>query len=241
MKAVKEFRRFAASYGSYNIIQRQTAEYLLSWVEERELGRVLDLGCGEGTLYRELSRGAFRFQEFIGIDLAEPMLRLHPRGERIRCIRGNFDDEEFLKGLRSLRPDTLFSASSLQWSADLDRTLSLLAPLGRRAYFALFTSGTFVSLHRSAGVISPIRSFGETAETIERHFRVRRMERLRYRLYFDSVREMFRYIKRSGVSGGEARLNYRQAKRLMEEYPLDYLEFELLVAALSPRRDFSRS
>jgi len=39
---------------------------------------------------------------------------------------------------------------------------------------------------------------------------------------------MFRYIKKSGVSGGEKQLNYQQMKRLMENYPLNYLEFEVL-------------
>jgi malonyl-CoA O-methyltransferase len=39
---------------------------------------------------------------------------------------------------------------------------------------------------------------------------------------------MFRYIKKSGVSGGEKQLSYKQMKMLMEKYPLNYLEFEVL-------------
>jgi malonyl-CoA O-methyltransferase len=39
---------------------------------------------------------------------------------------------------------------------------------------------------------------------------------------------MFRYIKQSGVSGGERKLSYTQTKQLMENYPLKYLEFEVL-------------
>jgi len=39
---------------------------------------------------------------------------------------------------------------------------------------------------------------------------------------------MFRYIKKSGVSGGEKQLSYKQIKHLMKAYPLDYLEFEVL-------------
>ena len=55
-----------------------------------------------------------------------------------------------------------------------------------------------------------------------------RFEVLHTTLEFDSVREMFRYIKRSGVSGGRRVLNYAQTKQLMEFYPLNYLEFEVL-------------
>jgi len=39
---------------------------------------------------------------------------------------------------------------------------------------------------------------------------------------------MFKYIKRSGVSGGKKQLNYKQMKKIMQNYPLDYLEFEVL-------------
>jgi malonyl-CoA O-methyltransferase len=39
---------------------------------------------------------------------------------------------------------------------------------------------------------------------------------------------MFKYIKKSGVSGGEKRLGYKEMKVLMELYPLNYLEFEVL-------------
>ena len=49
-----------------------------------------------------------------------------------------------------------------------------------------------------------------------------------YTLEFDSTREMFKYIKKSGVSGGEKKLSYKQTRYLMETYPLDYLEFEVL-------------
>ncbi len=241
MSAVKEFRRRASSYARYNVIQRQAAEYLLSWIEERELGSILDVGCGDGTLYRSLRSSPLSFERFFGIDLAKEMLALHPKGERIRCMKGDFDDPDVLGKLASLEIDTLLSSSALQWSRDLDRALAALSGLGRRAYISLFTSGTFETLHRIAGVRSPIRSFGESREILELHYRLRRIERVRYRLRFDSTREIFRYIKRSGVSGGEARLGYRAAKRVMEEYPLDYLEFELLFASGEPRRRFSRS
>jgi len=40
---------------------------------------------------------------------------------------------------------------------------------------------------------------------------------------------MFKYIKKSGVSGGEKKLSYKEIKKLINNYPLNYLEFEILV------------
>jgi malonyl-CoA O-methyltransferase len=39
---------------------------------------------------------------------------------------------------------------------------------------------------------------------------------------------MLRYIKQSGVSGGKRQLSYKDIKNLLDNYPLDYLEFEVL-------------
>ncbi len=52
-------------------------------------------------------------------------------------------------------------------------------------------------------------------------------EIVQYKLEFDSTREMFRYIKKSGVSGSRNVLDYKETKKLMKEYPLNYLEFEV--------------
>jgi malonyl-CoA O-methyltransferase len=51
-----------------------------------------------------------------------------------------------------------------------------------------------------------------------------------YELTFESVDEIFTYIKKSGVSGGRNALSYKQMKNLMKEYPSKTLEFEVLFA-----------
>ncbi|WP_456393256.1 class I SAM-dependent methyltransferase [Nitratifractor sp.] len=241
MKAVKEFCRFASSYSHYSIIQRQAAEYLVSWIREPDLGRVIDLGCGDGEIYRQIKRRGFRVETFFAVDLAESMLTLHPKEAMVRSLLGDFNDYDFLESLKEFSPKTLLSSSALQWSRDLEMTLDSLSHLGCRSYFSIFTDGTFSTLHRLAGIDSPIRSFEETEASLNAHYRIRRLERVHYRLHFETTREMFRYIKHSGVSGGEARLGYREAKELMECYPLDYLEFELLFAELEPKNSLSRS
>jgi malonyl-CoA O-methyltransferase len=92
---------------------------------------------------------------------------------------------------------------------------------------AIFTSGTFKTLYEAAKLPPILKSSDEVMEIANRHFSAQ-FEIVRYALEFDTVREMFRYIKRSGVSGGRRVLDFSQTKRLMECYPLNFLEFEVV-------------
>jgi malonyl-CoA O-methyltransferase len=76
-----------------------------------------------------------------------------------------------------------------------------------------------------------LRSSDEVIAIAEKYLNAQ-FEVLHTSLEFDSVREMFRYIKRSGVSGGRRVLDFAQTKRLMEAYPLNYLEFEIVFIVL---------
>ena len=227
MRAAQEFSRFAGTYGRHNRIQAQVAEKLISMLPKKRYGAVLDLGCGSGEVYRNLKARDIAFDHLTAIDISAEMLHRHPSEKSVTKIQGDFNCPDDLKFLSSQRYDLLLSSSALQWSSDLNLTLSVLSKLSEHFYFAIFTSGTFQSLHRSAGIISPIRSEALIKETVMMHYDAV-FETVRYTLQFDSVYKMLRYIKESGTSGGERRLSYAQMKQLLENYPLDYLEFEVL-------------
>ena len=155
------------------------------------------------------------------------MLELHPKAENLECIYGDFNDPGLFEQLQFLTFDRIFSASALQWSKELERVFAHIAALHTPVSLAIFTSETFKTLFETAGITPLLRSRDEVIAMAERYFDAR-IETLHYELSFDSIREMFRYIKRSGVSGGRNVLTYKQVKRLMETYPLDYLEFEVV-------------
>ena len=217
-----EFSRYAAEYGSRNVIQRLVAKQLVTTSARPK--RMLDLGCGSGTLYSLID---WDVERFVGVDFSEQMLEHHPKDSNVELLWGNFNDPLLFEGLKEERFDRIYSASALQWAEDLDRVIESLASLNTPMSLAIFTAGTFKTLHECAGVTPLLRSSDEVMAIAEKyvdaHFEV-----LHTTLEFDSVREMFRYIKRSGVSGGRRVLDFSQTKRLMETYPLDYLEFEVV-------------
>lgn len=221
--ACHEFSRYAAEYGSRNVIQRLVAQKLIVFTHDQPKN-ILDLGCGNGTLFSLID---WESERFVGVDFSEQMLEHHPLLSNVELILGNFNDPALFEKLRGENFDRIYSASALQWADDLDEVLKSLASLNTPMSLAIFTAGTFKTLHESAGVMPLLRSSDEVIAIAEKHLNAQ-FEVVHYTLEFDSVREMFRYIKRSGVSGGRRVLDFAQTKRLMETYPLNYLEFEVV-------------
>jgi len=221
--ACHEFSRYAAQYGSRNVIQRLVAQKLIASTPNQPK-RIVDLGCGNGTLYSLID---WEIERFVGVDFSEQMLEHHPKNSNVELLLGNFNDPLLFESLSEERFDRIYSASALQWADDFESVIHSLASLNTPMSLAIFTAGTFKTLHECAGVTPLLRSSDEVMAIAEKHLDAR-FEVLHTTLEFDSVREMFRYIKRSGVSGGRRVLDFAQTKRLMETYPLNYLEFEVV-------------
>ena len=227
MRVAQEFSRFAAAYSRHNIIQTEVAQKLISILPQKQYEAILDLGCGRGEVYRNLKEQGVAFEHLTVLDISAEMLQLHPSEENLTMVQGDFNHPDIFKTLPYPHYDLLISSSALQWSSDLDVALSGLAPLSDKFYFAIFTAGTFRSLHHCAGITSPIYSEATLKEKIGKYFDAA-FETVHYTLHFDTVYKMLRYIKESGTSGGERRLSYAQTKHLLDTYPYDYLEFEVL-------------
>jgi malonyl-CoA O-methyltransferase len=227
MKIVKEFSRFAEEYTKHNMIQVEVASRLTSMLEKKRYKKVLDIGCGSGAVYDNLSKKNILVDKFIAFDFSKEMLNLHPSSLNVEKICSDFNKKESFLAYENSEFDVLISAFALQWSEDLSIVLESISSLANRYYFAFFTSKTFATLHKTAGITSPIYSKEFLVENLNKYYNYE-LEVVDYRLDFSSVREMFQYIKRSGVSGGTGQLSYRSMKRLMQEYPLNYLEFEVM-------------
>ena len=227
-KVIKEFSRFAHQYDKYSEIQAQVAKELVSNLPKKSFKSILDLGCGSGAVTKNLQESKIRYESLTAFDSSVAMLDIHPSADNIVKVCGDFNSSYFTGDLPQTQYDLLLSSSALQWSTDLDRTFAELSNLATSAYFAIFTSGTFKTLHELAKLNSPIYSAEFVEKSIEKHYSEVSFSLHSYTLSFDSVREMFRYIKKSGVSAGEKKLGFKETKHLMESYPLDYLEFEVL-------------
>ncbi len=220
-----QFRRHAKSYDRYNIIQTRVARELACRIP-RPFAHIVDLGCGSGGFFRAYEHP---FTSYLAVDIAPEMLARHPQTEGVEKWVGDFDDAGLYERLAARPVGLVVSASALQWSKDLGTTLGRIAALRRPVALAIFTDGTFASIRRLTGTPSPIRSREETEALLREHFDAE-IDMLSYKLHFPDTLSMLRYIKRSGVSGGARMLSYGQTRALLERYPHDYLEFEIVLA-----------
>lgn len=229
MSVNKEFSKYAHKYQQLNQIQAEVAKKLISALTCKP-EKVLDLGCGSGAIYNLID---WEIKKFVGVDFSSNMLALHPKAQNVTCKLGDFNDASLFEALREEEFDYIISASALQWAGDLQRVFSDIARFDLPFSLAIFSSGTFATLNKTAGVDSIIPSYETLKELAEKHLQAKcpmgvSVEKITYSLEFENTREMFRYIKRSGVSGGRNLLTYKQTKKLMDEYPLNYLEFEVV-------------
>ena len=223
MKVSQEFSKYAREYPKFNQIQEQVAKKLISSLGCKPK-KILDLGCGSGAVYNLID---WDIEKFVGVDFSHKMLELHPKASGVRCMLGDFNDSTLFEELLKEDFDYIISASALQWAEELGSVFKNISNFGLPFSLAVFTSGTFATLNKTAKIDSIIPSKDRVIDLAEKYLDAD-IEIVHYSLEFDSVRDMFRYIKKSGVSGGRNVLTYKQTKKLMDEYPLNYLEFEVV-------------
>ena len=133
----------------------------------------------------------------------------------------DFDSEKFWREINFFNYDVLISSSAFQWSKKLEFIFQQLKEVGIPIYISLFTNRTFYELHQELNIQSPLYS----TEDILKFASGFHYEILDYKLTFSSRLEALRYIKKSGVSGGEKRGSTVRLKKFINiqgTFPLSF-------------------
>jgi len=212
-KKLRGFERFAHTYGEYNVIQKKIIKKYLPFM----LNSIVDLGCGSEGLckYRH-------FDFYLGIDNSENMLKLNP----CKTIKADFNDKKCYEIIKKYDFEQIVSFSALQWADDLDFVFREIKNLNKKYLLAVFTSNTFKTLHKYLNVKSPIYSKEDvltSAKCLNPKTKI-----LNYEMTFSNPKELLEYIKFSGVSGN-VQVNPGKIKNFLKTFPVNYLEFEVVV------------
>ena len=223
MSVKNQFSKYAKEYKNHNIIQQIVAKSLVRELKSQPK-RILELGCGSGQVYNHIS---WDLDFYKAIDFSASMCELHPKGKNIEVKCFDFDTEEFLDEIKDNHYDLILSSSALQWSKDLSKIIKHLSLIITEINAVLFTSNTFKTIQEITNTKSPILDELSIKEAFLRYFECE-FETIMYKLEFDNKKDLFDYIKKSGVSGGNSSLDFKDAKKLYKNYNLNYLEFEVI-------------
>ncbi|VAY87501.1 putative methyl transferase [hydrothermal vent metagenome] len=218
-----QFSKYAQKYGQNNIIQQIISKALVRDIRNQPK-RILELGCGSGQVYKNID---WEFDFYKAIDSSLEMCSLHPKHPNLKVECTSFDDDAFLKSIKNEKYDIAISSSALQWSKSLDKLILNLLKITKNINVVLFTSNTFKSIQSITKKRSPILSLYEIKDLFSKYTSCE-FEVFNYRLEFENKKEMFHYIKNSGVSSSSSLLSYKDAKQLYKQYSLSYLEFEVV-------------
>jgi len=216
-----EFSKRAKSYQETNVIQKQVVKKLIKAIKNRPKN-ILDLGCGEGAVFKEID---WEFERFTGVDKAENMCSLHPHHDKLVLLNRDFESPSLYHDISHV--DITIAASSLQWAKDLKSTIKYIASISDEIAFAIFCDGTFKSIYEQTKLPTFLPYHDDVINLISHYYDIYH-DRVAYKLEFKDNLSKFRYIKDSGVSGGNRQLNYHDTKKLIAAYPHSYLEFEVL-------------
>jgi len=239
MMPTNQFDRYAYSYSQNREIQDKIAKRLLSCIDAGKYKKIIDIGCGDGSLFEKCGQTS---ELFVGVDASLKMCDLHKRFNGCIVIRADFDDDgftDFIKG-RFGKFELLLSSSALQWSKNIKVILYRLSELSDEFAISVFTRGTFASVREFLGVDSFLPTIDDAEEALV-GFDLKSFFVDKFQKEFESPKDAVRYIKTTGVSGGSNKISYKEAKALYENGP-KVLEFEVIYAVGSfAKRDFSIS
>ncbi len=217
-----QFSKYAKEYTNHNIIQQIVAKSLIRELKTKSK-KILELGCGSGQVFKYIN---WDVDFYKAIDSSSEMCKLHPKADNIQVKCFDFDTDEFINEIKNDKYDIVLSSSALQWSRDLKKIIKVLSTITNEINAVLFTSNTFRTIQEITNTKSPILDENTIKRAFSSYFECE-FETILYKLEFESKKELFDYIKKSGVSPN-ASLSYQNAKKLYKEYTLNYLEFEVI-------------
>jgi len=216
-----EFDKYAATYDKYNIIQKIVSKALIRDIKNNPR-TILDLGCGNGQVFSYIN---WNFDRYIGVDFSKKMCNLHPKTKKSKIYCLSFDEIAFFEKFKNDFFDIVISSSAMQWSKDLQKLVDFISTITNKFEGVLFTSNTYKSIFKIINKTSPILSIDQIKKVFDKYNAI--YEVYEYKIEFTDKKDLFRYIKNSGTSGG-IRLNFKEAKYLYLNYPHNFLEFEVV-------------
>lgn len=227
------FSKYASYYDMYSGVQENCARKLIAMTDGDRFQKILDVGCGTG-IYTGYLRNRFQSAHIKALDISEEMIRIARdklSEQRIEFITGDAEEIDL-----SERFDLVTSNASLQWFSNVEKALlrykKILTGKGV-ILFSTFGPHTFCELHTSLekifGKHSSVSSTGFMGKggirkILKTNFNNAEMKEEIRRERFDSLKELLKKIKYSGIRGYGVNKKGIWTPKIIEELERTYKE-----------------
>lgn len=224
------FSRAASTYDDGAIAQKEAARRLFSItrsiLEKRSL-RILEAGCGTGTLSKmllTLEPSLLSLADISDGMLEECKERIGER-DNLQYIKADCESANFKAGY-----DLVVSSSAMQWFHDFREGLlnlrQALSDDGLMAFF-MFTAGTFDEIKSISGDGIAYLDDTDVRMIVNKTLRDPKFEYFDYKTHYTDCMSMLRSLKASGVSGTGSRIWTKgMLRRFIKEYTQRYSDSE---------------
>ena len=194
--------RFAKNLKNYNEnakIQKRMAERLMTFIQNKQPKKILEIGCGTGFLTQLISK-SFEFEEYLTIDIVEECR------EYINQIDSTIsflpiDIEEFIK-TNTEKYDLIISNATLQWVNNFENVINKLKHLlnqNGELVFSTFGKENFKEIYHVMGTTLDYYSPSELKEIFPDSF----IEQEIHILSFNTPKDVLRHLQLTGVNAIE--------------------------------------
>ena len=194
--------RFAKNLKSYDEnakIQKRMAERLITFVQNKQPKKILEIGCGTGFLTK-LINNEFKFENFMAIDIVKEC------EQYIKNINSNIiftpaDIEDFLTNNNETF-DLIISNASLQWVNDFENVINslkkILNPNGELV-FSTFGTENFREIYHIIGTSLKYYSINDLYVMFPQSI----IEPEIHIMAFDTPKDVLKHLQLTGVNAIE--------------------------------------
>lgn len=202
----KRFKRSLGTYEEAAIAQMQMNARLCGYLNEKDIEsqlRILEIGCGTGTLTKQLFRSLDIHEIFLN-DIVEeiinPVQNILSADNFDKCsfVIGDAEEITFPAGL-----NLVVSGSTFQWFKDLpamfEKIYNVLNP-GGMMVFSTFGMRNLMEIKEISGKGLEYYSLANLKKIASNYFEILNLEEEIIPLYFPDVTSIIQHVKKTGVN-----------------------------------------
>ncbi len=117
---IKNFEKSLSSYDSYAIVQKKSAQKLISLLPSKEYEDILEIGCYSGYLTRLLIQN-IKFSNYLALDIVDSSSCIKKIDSKIEFLKRDIEEFETNK-----KYNLIIANAALQWCRDFSQTIKKL-------------------------------------------------------------------------------------------------------------------